>query len=82
MCVFGVFVHFIVDSVNSVPTNCVKGSFTQSLGRWVYALGVGDTYLAEYITIVFLSLYVYKTAIFDELIQVSLNPAPAILIIK
>lgn len=54
-----------------IPICCIK-TLSQTWGRWVYALGVGDTYMAEYITIVFLSLYVYKTAIFDEIIQVSL----------
>jgi hypothetical protein len=42
-------------------------------GRWVYALGVGDTYMAEIIAIVFLSIYVYTTAIFNELTQVALQ---------
>ena len=32
-------------------------------------MGVGDTYLVEYIAIVFLSLYVYMTAILAELTQ-------------
>ena len=37
--------------------------------QWVYVLGFGDCYLMEYIAIVFLSLYVYMTAIYDELTQ-------------
>ena len=37
--------------------------------HWIYALGVGETHIVELITIVFLSFYVYATAMFDELMQ-------------
>ena len=37
--------------------------------HWVYALGVGETHIVELIAIVFLSFYVYTTAMYDELVQ-------------
>ena len=37
--------------------------------HWVYALGVGETHIVELIAIVFLSFYVYTTAMYDELMQ-------------
>ena len=37
--------------------------------HWVYALGVGETHAVELLAIIFLSFYVYTTALFDELMQ-------------
>ncbi len=46
----------------------LSGYLFQKL-HWVYALGIGETHIVEVIAIVFLSFYVYTTAMYDELMQ-------------